>query len=86
MRGENTPRCGLDRSGKCGNIRVLIDKLGAVVDDIVDNDVKVLLGVVLGNVLVGEFLSGHLEIGGTVSRGNFSVSGEPWLAQAGECC
>jgi len=64
LRRANTTICGLDRSEKCENIRVLIDKLGAVVDDIVDDDIKVLLGVVLGNVLVGELLSGHFEIGG----------------------
>ena len=38
------------------DLRVLVDELGAVVDGIVDDDVDVLLGVVLSNVLVGELL------------------------------
>lgn len=42
------------------HLRVLINELGGIVDDIVDNQVKILLGVVLGNVLVGE-LGGHLD-------------------------
>jgi hypothetical protein len=43
---------------------MLVNELGAVVDNIVDNQEAVLLGVVLGNVLVGELLR-HLEsIGG----------------------
>lgn len=37
------------------NLRVLVDELGAVVDLVVDYNVDVLLGVVLGNILVGEF-------------------------------
>jgi len=36
---------------------MLVDKLGHVIDLIVDHDKEVLLGVVLGNVLVGE--GGH---------------------------
>lgn len=39
---------------------MLIDKLGDVVDLVVDNHVKVILGVVLRNVLVGE-LGGHVD-------------------------
>ncbi len=42
------------------NLRMLIDELGRVVDLVVDDDVDVLLGVVLGNVLVGELLERHL--------------------------
>ncbi len=42
------------------NSRMLIDELGRVVDLVVDDDVDVLLGVVLGNILVGEFLERHL--------------------------
>ncbi len=48
------------------HLRVLVDKLGAVVDHVVDDDVEVLLGVVLGNVLVGELerhLGGLLGVG-----------------------
>jgi hypothetical protein len=42
------------------NLRMLIDELGGIVNDIVDHKVEILLGVVLGNVLVGELLSrGH---------------------------
>lgn len=40
---------------------MLVDKAGCVVDLIMDNDVEVLLGVVLRNVGVGEFLGGHGE-------------------------
>lgn len=42
------------------NLRVLVDELGDVVHLVVDHDVEVLLGVVLGNILVGE-LGGHLD-------------------------
>lgn len=42
------------------NLRVLVDELGDVVHLIVDHDVEILLGVVLGNILVGE-LGGHLD-------------------------
>lgn len=51
-------RGALAIAGRGINARVLVDKLGAVVDLVVDHDVNVLLGVVLGNILVGEFL-GH---------------------------
>jgi hypothetical protein len=40
-----------------GGLRMLVDKLGHVEDLIVDHDEEVLLGVMLGNVLVGE--GGH---------------------------
>lgn len=40
------------------DLRVLVDELGAVVDLVVDDNVDVLLGVVLSNVLVGELLDG----------------------------
>lgn len=46
--------------GSEANVRVLIDELATVVDLIVDHKEEVLLGVVLGNILVGVFLSlGH---------------------------
>ena len=48
------------RARDAGHLRVLVHKLGAVVDLVVDDHVEVLLGVVLGNVLVGELLGGHL--------------------------
>jgi hypothetical protein len=38
---------------------VLIYELCAVVDLVVDDHEQVLLGVVLGNILVGELLVGH---------------------------
>lgn len=41
------------------DVRVLIDEAGAVVDLVVDNHVQVLLGVVGGDLLEGEFLSGR---------------------------
>lgn len=42
------------------NLRVLVDELGAVIDDIVDDQEAVLLGVVLGNILISELLR-HLD-------------------------
>ena len=42
--------------GSAGNVRVLIDERSAVVDLIVDDHVKILLGVVAGHLLEGEFL------------------------------
>lgn len=39
------------------NVRVLIGKCGAVVDLVVDDQVEVLLVVVLGDLLQGEFLN-----------------------------
>jgi hypothetical protein len=44
-----------------GHLRVLVDKLGNVVDLVVDDNVEILLGVVLSNILIGELLVGHLE-------------------------
>ena len=41
-----------------GNVRVLVEELGAVVDLIVDHHVDITGGVVLGNILHGEFLCG----------------------------
>lgn len=38
------------------NVRVLVDEAGAVVDLVVDDNVQVLLGGVLGDIRVGEFL------------------------------
>lgn len=52
----NCPRNCTDR---VMDLRVLIDEFGGIVDLIVDNNVKILLGVVLGNVLVGELLGSH---------------------------
>lgn len=55
------PHCSAD----CAvgwDIRVLIDERTAVVDLIVDNHVQVLLGVVFGDLLEGEFLvGGHCD-------------------------
>ena len=46
------------------NIRVLINERSAVVDLVVHNKVKVLLGVVLGDLLEGELLGfGHCDGG-----------------------
>lgn len=39
---------------------MLVDKLGDIVDLVVDHNVEILLGVVLSNILVSEFES-HLE-------------------------
>lgn len=39
---------------------MLVYELGGIVDDVVNDNEDVLLGVVLGNVLVGVFL-GHCE-------------------------
>ena len=38
------------------NLRVLVDELAGIVDLVVDDEVEILLGVVLGNVVVGQFL------------------------------
>lgn len=43
--------------------RVLVDELAAVVDLVVDHDEDVLLGVVLGNILVGVLLGHDGRIG-----------------------
>ena len=44
------------------NVRVLIGECGAVVDLVVDDQVEILLVVVLGDLLQGEFLDfGHGE-------------------------
>jgi hypothetical protein len=40
------------------DVRVLVDEAGAVVDLVVDDEVEILLGVVLGDLLQGEFLGG----------------------------
>lgn len=40
---------------------MLVDELGAIVNLVVDDDVDVLLGVVLSNVLVGELLGSHFD-------------------------
>jgi hypothetical protein len=40
---------------------MLVNELGAVVDLVVNNNQDILLGVVLGNILVGVFLGGHLD-------------------------
>lgn len=49
-----------ERGGVGKDSRVLVDKLGDVVDSVMDDQVEVILGVVLRNVLVGE-LGGHLH-------------------------
>lgn len=43
------------------DVRVLVHKAGCVVDLVVDDDVEILLGAVLRDVGVGEFLGGHGE-------------------------
>ena len=48
---------------------MLIHELGDVVDVVVDHAVEILLGVVLGNILVGELLDG----GHCVGRGDLSI-------------
>lgn len=40
-------------------VRVLVHKLSAVVDLVMDHDINVLLGVVLGNILVGKLDGGR---------------------------
>lgn len=63
--GEGGVRGSIGKGYACGkwtvmNVRVLIDEGGAVVDLVVDDHVKVLLGVVSANLLEGEFLCvGH---------------------------
>lgn len=48
------------KEGSRQNLRMLVNKFGGIVDDVVDDEVQILLGVVLGNVLVGELLR-HLD-------------------------
>lgn len=49
-------------SGPIGkDVRVLIDEAGAVVDLVVDDQIQVLLGVVLGDLLESEFFGGHFD-------------------------
>ncbi|KAL2273860.1 hypothetical protein FJTKL_04041 [Diaporthe vaccinii] len=54
--GRGRPGIGVSDNIGRQNSRMLIYKLCAVVDLVVDDDEKVLLGVVLGNILVGELL------------------------------
>lgn len=61
--GDKKDGGGLGRPVKLDDLRMLVDEFGRVVDVVVDDDVEVLLGVVLGNVLVGELLRGHLDGG-----------------------
>lgn len=49
----------LRRKEERRDVRVLIDEAGAVVDLVMDNHVQVLLGVVGGDLLEGEFLGGR---------------------------
>jgi hypothetical protein len=51
MRGPAVKRRRLGKQ----HLRVLVDKLGGIVDLIVDHHKQILLGVVLSNILVGEF-------------------------------
>ena len=55
-----------------GHVRVLVNEAGAVVDLVVNDHVQVLLGVVGGNLLEGEFLglghAGRLGPGATASQ------------------
>lgn len=52
---------------------MLVDELAAVVDLVVDHDEDVLLGVVLGNILVGVLLGHDGRIGS--KRAFFLISG-----------
>lgn len=69
-------RCGETRKWKLGgrryassmraaaaryNLRMLVYKFRHVVDLVVDDDVEILLGVVLSNILVSKLLGGHLD-------------------------
>lgn len=55
------------RLTRARNVRVLVHELRAVVDLVVDHNVDILFGVVLGNVLVGKLESGRH--GGRVAQG-----------------
>ena len=54
---------------------MLVNKLGAVVNLVVDHDVEVLLGVVLGNILIGELLR----------RGHLDCTVEAWRLSSSNC-
>lgn len=47
-----------------GSLRVLVNKRRAVVDLVVDDEVEVLLGGVLGDLGEGEFFVGHCGLCG----------------------
>jgi hypothetical protein len=47
---------------------MLVDEFGGIVDLIVDNNIKILLGVVLGNILIGELLGHFCDWGDGKSR------------------
>lgn len=67
------------QSAQRGNVRVLIDEAGAVVDLVVDDQVKILLSVVLSDLLETQFLS-FRHSGGCDLRNWQSVS---WREQRG---
>lgn len=50
--------------GMLGSLRVLVNKRRAVVDLVVDDEVEVLLGGVLGDLGEGEFFVGHCGLCG----------------------
>jgi hypothetical protein len=50
-----------------GHVRMLVHKAGAVVDLVVHHEVDILLGGVLRDIGVGEFLVGHCCIGGPLN-------------------
>lgn len=52
-----------------GTTRVLVQPVGHVKDDALDDDPEVLLLVVLGNLFHGELLLGHLELGDIAGLG-----------------
>lgn len=58
--------------GRAANVRVLVYEARCVVDFVVDDDVQVLLGVVLRDVGVGEFLVGRHCGGVAEIRGTWS--------------
>lgn len=64
---EGNPTTGC-RGRELQDVRVLVDKLGAVVDLVVDHDEEVLLGVVLGNILVRVLLRHGGRIGLNASK------------------
>lgn len=58
--GGGISTAGLPQGGR-RNVRVLVNEARGIVDLVVDDHVKIILGVVLGDVRVGEFLgAGHL--------------------------
>lgn len=66
------------------HIRVLINEAAAIVDLVVDNQVEILLGAVLGDLLQSEFLGGRHDEVRYLNRIGGLVSGQVSVKNRGE--